>query len=119
MSYKINTKENFNIITPQTANLTHKMTEDFINFSKDLIKERKSVIFDFYEIKTFQDAELSNLERIYHSFYEENLSCAFCNLQSALKSKLNVEMNIVPTLDEAIDLVSMEGLERELLGGDE
>ena len=53
--------------------------------------------------------------------YDNNLSCAITGLNNTLTAELksagNDMLNLAPTMAEAIDLVMMEELERELLNG--
>lgn len=50
---------------------------------------------------------------------QKNLSCCLANLNSALTAQVNDAagdefINIVPTVSEAMDIVMMEEIEREL-----
>ncbi|HPI54982.1 MAG TPA: hypothetical protein PLU10_09835 [Chitinophagaceae bacterium] len=61
----------------------------------------------------------------FHQFqYENDLSFAMGLAGEELSQVIKQAdedriLNLVPTLDEAIDLISMEGLERELMSGDD
>ena len=60
---------------------------------------------------------------IQQQFYENNSSFVICNLQAAVEKLLDEKgllevMNVTPTETEAWDIVQMEEIERELLGGD-
>jgi anti-anti-sigma regulatory factor len=116
MQYKINTKENFDIIVPQMAQFVSIMAEELISHCAELQKNDKSAIIDFSNVLSIDGEMLVVLEKLHAGFYDCNLSCAFCNLNPDIKPLFSRELNIVPTQIEAIDLVSMEGLERELLG---
>jgi hypothetical protein len=55
-------------------------------------------------------------------FYNENYSFVICGLHSDLLTQLDEmelldAMNVTPTESEAWDIVQMEEIERELLGG--
>jgi len=115
MQYKINTKENFDIIVPQMAQFVSIMAEELIQLCSELQKNDKSAIIDFSDVLSIDNAMVSTLINLHTDFYEHNLSCAFCHLNQDLRPLFSAELNIVPTQIEAIDLVSMEGLERELL----
>lgn len=115
MQYKINTKENFDIIVPQMAQFDSIMAEELFQHCSELQKNDKSAIIDFSNVLSMDSAIISTLEKMYTAFYEHHLSCAFCHLHQDFRPLFSAELNIVPTQIEAIDLVSMEGLERELL----
>jgi hypothetical protein len=56
--------------------------------------------------------------------YDSNLSFALCEMSDDVKKTLleNIEsdiLNMTPKQIEAIDIVSMEGLERELINGED
>lgn len=56
--------------------------------------------------------------------YENDLSFAMALAAESVSQVIKQadedrQLNVVPTLDEAIDIISMEGLERELLSGDD
>ena len=55
-------------------------------------------------------------------FYEKNCSFVICNLTKEVEQLLDENellevMNVTPTESEAWDIVQMEEIERELLGG--
>jgi len=55
-------------------------------------------------------------------FYEKNCSFVICNLAKEVEQLLDENellevMNVTPTESEAWDIVQMEEIERELLGG--
>lgn len=58
---------------------------------------------------------------VYQRMYDNNLSCAVTGLNNTLTATLKSAggdmLNLAPTMAEAIDLVMMEELERELLDG--
>jgi anti-anti-sigma regulatory factor len=123
MNYKIDTKENFDIITPQIAMLTSTLTDELsklINISRE---HDKSVIIDFSQVKEIPEEFVDFLTQTHETMYLDNFSFVLCQVGGNLKqllqeADLEDSLNIAPTLIEAIDIVSMEVLERELLGGE-
>jgi hypothetical protein len=56
--------------------------------------------------------------------YDSNLSFALCEMNDEVKKSMQENdesdiLNITPKQIEAIDIVAMEGLERELLGDED
>ena len=64
------------------------------------------------------------LATLQQQFYENNASMVFCELQPAVEEQLDkLELleflNVTPTESEAWDILQMELIEREILGGEE
>ena len=116
MTYKIDTKDKFDIITPQIPDFNYTMAEELITLCKQMQKSDKSVIIDFINVASTEERLAKEIETLHTTFYNSNLSFAICNIKANLKPVFSDELNIVPTLAEAIDIISMEGLERDLLG---
>ncbi len=65
-----------------------------------------------------------SLLKLQQSFYDQQASFVICELQPAVEEMLDQNgilevMNVTPTESEAWDIVQMEEIERELLGGEE
>jgi hypothetical protein len=103
MLFKIDTKNNFDILTPQMSRFQTKMAEELITLCVQLQKNDKSAIVDFVNIETLEENCIPMIEQLQTEFYQNNLS------------QFPQELNCTPTLIEAIDIISMEGLERELM----
>ncbi len=115
MMYKIDTKENFDILTPQMSRFNTKMAEELITLCAQLQKNDKSAIVDFVNIEGIDEEVISVIEQLHVQFYSNNVSFALATVSSSIKSLFSQDINITPSLIEAIDIISMEGLERELL----
>lgn len=116
MLYKIDTKQNLDIITPQMSQFKYIMADELVTLCAQLQKNDKSAIIDFNKVVSVEDVVLKQVEELHKQFYNSGLSFVLCNLTTDIKGLFSTELNVVPTQTEAIDLVSMEGLERELLG---
>lgn len=116
MTYKIDTKDKFDIITPQIPDFNYNMAEELITLCTQLQKSDKSVIIDFINVTSTEARLAKELEELHAQYYNGNLSFVICNMKANIKPVFSDELNVVPTLIEAIDIISMEGLERELLG---
>jgi anti-anti-sigma regulatory factor len=123
MNYKIDTKENFDIITPQIAMLTSTLTDELSILINKSREHDKSVIIDFTQVNEIPEEFVDLLTQTHETMYLDNFSFVLCQVGGNLKQQLQEadledSLNIAPTLIEAIDIVSMEVLERELLGGE-
>jgi anti-anti-sigma regulatory factor len=124
MKYNIDTKENFDIITPINDLFDQNLAEEIQQFLSASILKNRSAIIDFSSIQSIEN----NLNQIiidwHHKMYDSNLSFALCEMNDEVKKSMqeNEEsdiLNITPKQIEAIDIVAMEGLERELLGDED
>ena len=124
MKYNIDTKENFDIITPINDLFDQNLAEEIQQFLSASILKKRSAIIDFSSIQSIEN----NLNQIiidwHHKMYDSNLSFALCEMNDEVKKSMQENdesdiLNITPKQIEAIDIVAMEGLERELLGDED
>jgi anti-anti-sigma regulatory factor len=124
MKYNIDTKENFDIITPINDLFDQNLAEEIQQFLSASILKNRSAIIDFSSIQSIEN----NLNQIiidwHHKMYDSNLSFALCEMNDEVKKSMQENdesdiLNITPKQIEAIDIVAMEGLERELLGDED
>jgi anti-anti-sigma factor len=124
MKVKIDTKEKFYVITmlegDLTANLTEAMQQDLLPY---LQKEVKNVVLNLKNVLTIDESAAETLAGIQQTFYEQSASFVICELQPQVEEKLDeyqlLEMlNATPSESEAWDMVQMEEIERDLLGGE-
>ena len=76
------------------------------------------------DIKNIDNAAAERLVQLQQIFYENNGSFVICELQPEVEDALDKnglleQMNVTPTESEAWDIVQMEEIERELLGGED
>lgn len=124
MQFKISTKEKFQEIYLQTAELSANMTGDLVEMLTNVLKMKpNNVILCMQEVQQIATEVAEALTGMQSSFYEESASFVICELQPAVEDALDAAeiletMNVVPTLSEAWDVVQMEEIERELLDGE-
>lgn len=125
MKFKIDTKEKFVILQPEIPVLDANLSEDF-QASIAALPERsdRNLILDMALVQNADPAGVQAILTVYRQQYDSHLSCALTGLNNTLTQALraaggDAELNITPTLSEAIDIVMMEDLERELLNGEE
>ncbi len=124
MKYNIDTKENFDIITPINDTFNQELAEKIHSFLSTSILKKRSAIIDFSSIQSIENNLSQSVIDWHHEMYDSNLSFALCGMNDDVKKTLleNIEsdiLNITPKQIEAIDIVAMEGLERELMGDDD
>ena len=125
MQVKIDTSEKFHAITLKESVLSANMTEEMDACLLPLLKnDVKNVVLNLQDIQMIDGAAGAQLVKLQQIFYEQNASFVVCCLQPQVEESLDKAdllelMNITPTESEAKDIVQMEEIERELLGGEE
>ena len=125
MNVKTDTKEKFSVITPDAAELTANMTEELSNMLLGYLqKDIPHVILKMSEVQQVNEKAAEALSVLQQRFYENNASMVICELQPAVEEQLDQMellelLNVTPTESEAWDIVQMEIIEREILGGEE
>lgn len=124
MKYSLDKQERYSVLTLNEDNLNSliapKLKSDFILLQQEGIK---NMIFDLSNTKFVDSSGLSAILTAHRLFKEDGAFVLTGKLQPGVKklieiSKLDIILNIVPTVDEAIDLCMMEELERELTAED-
>lgn len=124
MQVKIDTKQKFHAITiiepVLSANMTAELDECLLPI---LQNDVKNVVLIVKDINELDEAAGEYLLKVQQTFYEQGASFVICELQPAVEDALDKAgilelMNVTPTESEAWDIVQMEEIERELLGGE-
>ncbi len=124
MNFKIDTKERFTVITPEEVHLTVNMTDELNRLLLGYLqKDIPHVILKMDFVQSVDELMAENLANIQQQFYNKNVSFVICSLQKEVEQVLEQKallefMNITPSESEAWDMLQMEEIERELLGGD-
>ena len=124
MEVKINTKEKFHVITILDENLSANMTADISNKLLPLMQNVvKNIVLKMENVKTIDVEAAETLAQVQQSFYEQNASFVICDLRKEVEDELDKRelldiLNVTPSESEAWDIVQMEEIERELLGGE-
>ncbi|MFY0254810.1 STAS domain-containing protein [Chitinophaga sp. 30R24] len=122
MKFKIDTKEKIVVFRPEAAVLDANLSDDFIATATQLPElTGRNLILDLTLIEKTDAVGVEAILTVYQKMYDNNFSCALTGLNNTLTAELKSAsgemLNIAPTMAEAIDLVMMEELERELLDG--
>lgn len=125
MNFKISTREKFHVITIDepvfSANMTDKLRELFNEVTQNDVKH---IILSLKSVEDMEPPVIPFLLQEQECALNENRSFVICELQTHVKELFKEEdvldlLNITPTESEAWDIVQMEEIERELLGGED
>ena len=122
MKFKIDTKEKIVVFCPEEPVLGANLAEEFKAAVAGLPElEGRNLILDMTLVQKIDPPGVEAILTVYERMYDNNLSCAVTGLNNTLTATLKSAggdmLNLAPTMAEAIDLVMMEELERELLDG--
>ena len=124
MNVKIDTKEKFTVITPEEVTLPANMTAELNDLLLPYIQKGiPHIVLNMNLVQSIDEKTGETLASIQQQFYENNCSFVICGLQDAVEKLLDEKellevMNVTPSESEAWDIVQMEEIERELLGGE-
>ena len=122
MQVKTNTKERFHVMTVTDPTLTADMAAELSDLLLAYLQnDVKNLILNLKELQSLDEIAAERLVKLQQNFYEKNSSFVICELQKAVEDFLDSVnllevMNTTPTESEAMDIVQMEEIERELLG---
>lgn len=120
MMVKIDTREKFHVITINEEGLSANMTDKMDKVLLPLLEtEVKNVIVNLVDTQSLDNAAAEHLLDLQHVFNDSGASFVVCELQAAVrqtldKSGLLNKLNHTPTESEAMDIVHMEEIERDL-----
>jgi anti-anti-sigma regulatory factor len=125
MEVKTDTKEKFHVMRVESSHLTAIMADELDLRLQELLKGNpKNLVLNLSAVKSIDEEAAEKLVRTQQKFYEQQASFVICEfdkeVEEFLDSKDLLELiNFTLTESEAYDIVQMEEIERELLGGDE
>jgi len=120
MSFKIHSEDQYVIVSTNSEKLHSLNAPDLKSELVVLIKGgARNIIVDLSETRYCDSSGLSALLTGNRLCAEAGGSFVLCELQPAVQklvsiSQLTGVLNIVPTRDEAVDMVMMEEIERDL-----
>lgn len=125
MEVKTDTKERFTVMRVETANLTANLSGELNGLLQELLKgTTKNLVLNLANVKTIDEEMGEFLVRAQQQYYEQEASFVICCLDPSVEEFLDDKellelMNVTPSESEAWDIVQMEEVERELLGGED
>ncbi|HEY0272819.1 MAG TPA: STAS domain-containing protein [Chitinophaga sp.] len=119
MKFKIDTKEKLVIFSPETAVLDANMAASLREIIlADPVYAGQNLVLDLSSVTSATPEGVEAILAVYRHAYGHGHSCCLTGVTPALVAQLEAAhpdfLNITPTLSEAIDIVMMEELEREL-----
>lgn len=125
MLIKSDTKEKFHVITLSESQISASIADDMaVQILAFLQEEVKNVVMNLDSVSAIELPAAEKLVQIQQQFYENGSSFVICNLQPQVEQFLDENellelMNVIPTENEAWDIVQMEEMEREMFGEDD
>src|SRR6188508_1201635 len=122
MKVKTDTKEKFHVITVQEPSMSADMAAKLSDLLlPNLQNDVKNVILNLKELHLLDEIAAEKLVKLQQNFYEKNSSFVICEIQKPVEDFLDSVnllevMNTTPTESEAMDIVQMEEIEREMFG---
>lgn len=124
MQVKLDTKEKFHVITVLESSLTANMTAELeTTFATLTQNDVKNFIVDMEPVERIDLEASKKLADMQQNSYENGHSFVICGIRPEVETFLDEAellelLNITPTLSEAMDIVQMEEIERELFNDD-
>ena len=120
MDFKIDTKSTYTNIKPPQAALDAIMTETIRQKWYELVDDGcQNLILDLSECLNATETGINGLLTLHEDSYNNNRSFVIAGLtgdaaREVKDSEYGDALNIAPTLAEAVDIINMEILERDL-----
>jgi anti-anti-sigma regulatory factor len=121
MEFKFDTKTTYTVITPQADVLDNNLTGKLAELTgKDYGNDSNNFIIDLQHCISADNTSLSGMLGVHDACYAEQRSFVLTGVQPAVLQILQAgdstgRLNVAPTMQEAVDIISMEILERDLL----
>lgn len=126
MQFKFDTKPTYTIVTPLADVLDDNLTGALLATLQQTPDEKATnYIIDLQNCVKADNTSRGELLRLHEWCYEHKSSLVITGVLPATKEALvddtgeDTALNIAPSMEEAIDIISMEILERDLMAEDE
>jgi anti-anti-sigma regulatory factor len=122
MDFKIDTRDTFSVITPVSETITANLTGELqATFEKMRQSGSQHFIVDLQHCTQMDAEAMEQLVAMHEECYSMGRSLVFTGIKgkvmTALKeNETDLLLNVAPKMIEAIDIISMEILERDLFG---
>lgn len=125
MLFKIDTREKFHVIKIEESNLSANLADKLVKLITNCLATLpKNCIINLSMVETISSEIITQMVSFQQYSLENNISLVFYLLSKDVKKSLEAEdvldlLQITPTESEAIDIVYMEEMEREMWDGHE
>jgi len=122
MEFKIDTKPTYTVITPETGDLSVNLAGEIRQKVKEASETGShNFVIDLVHIENMDMASGNDLLDLHNELYNKGCSLVFTAMNEQVmntmkKGQYHLSLNLAPSMVEAIDIISMEVLERDLLG---
>jgi anti-anti-sigma regulatory factor len=120
MEFKIDTKSTFSVIKPLTEEIDAKLADALLEKCEEMRQSgSKNFIIDMQDCKGLHNSGKKGLVALHEEGYSQDSSIVFTGLNNEIMESLKDDetdllINIAPKMAEAIDIITMEILERDL-----
>jgi anti-sigma B factor antagonist len=120
MEFKIDTRDTFCIITPVIDRISAKMTGELEQQRQEMRQSgSKNFIVDLQHCAGIDKPAINDLVAIHEDSYGQEESLVFTGISKEVMNTLKEDetdllINIARKMDEAVDIITMEILERDL-----
>ncbi len=124
MSFNIEHKDNFNIVTTTIDGFGGPEFTAFTEFLEEYNSLGKNIVIDISGVKEMDSEAMHQLVAFQEGSYNLDVSFVICCAHEDLYQDFQTlfptdTMIITPTMEEAIDIISMDILERDLMNGED
>ncbi len=125
MLFKIDTREKFYVIKIEEIDLSANLADDFTELLTNCLDTMpKNSIINLNKVDTISTEIIQQLVSFQEFSVENNISLVLCELTKGVKSILSNQdlldiIHTTPTESEAVDMIYMEEMEREMWYGHE
>ncbi len=125
MDFKIDTKESYSIIIPTAPHIDANMTAALSQKCTELAQSgSNNYIIDLQNCTSADNTSFDDLVQMHENCYNNSQSLVFTGIANSIMQQMkdgevDLSLNIAPKMIEAVDIVSMEILERDLMDGTE
>ena len=120
MNFKIDTRDTFTVITPETTEITVNLTGELQRRMEEMRQSgSRNFIIDLQHCMSVTEGAIEKMVAMHEESYAGDASLVFTGvagtvMASLKESESDLLLNIAPKMIEAIDIISMEILERDL-----
>lgn len=120
MEFKIDTKDTFTIIVPVNGTIDAKLTGEMKAKCAELAQNgTNNFIIDFTNCAEIDKKAIDDLVTLHEECYANEQSVVYTGVNRQVlavlkENEADLLINLAPTMKEAIDIISMEILERDL-----
>jgi anti-anti-sigma regulatory factor len=125
MEFKIDTKPSFTVIAPANDTLSAKMADALQQKCTELRQSgSNNFIIDLGNCLQLESGAVEQLLQLHEESYNMGQSLVLTNTNNQLMNAIvdvdeDMILNVAPRMEEAVDIVSMEILERDLFNEEE